>query len=90
MPAEEYRWREPLLALAVSLALHGIAWQVYRNFSVETAPVQTPRVVEVALIAAPPKAEPAPPPPVPPPPKPEPKPKPAVKPLPKKPTPRTP
>lgn len=87
MPAEEYRWREPLLALAVSLALHGMAWQVYRNFSVETVPVQTPRIVEVALVAAPPKAEPAPPPPAPPPPpKPEPKPepKPAKKPLPKK------
>jgi protein TonB len=86
MSPEEYRWREPLLALAVSLALHAAAWQAYWSFSVGDAPVQAPRLVEVALIAPPPKAEPAPPPPAPPqPPKPEPKP--VKKPLPKKPAP---
>lgn len=86
MSLEEHRWREFFPALAVSLALHAAAWQAYRNFSVENALVEAPRLVEVALIAPPPKAEPAPPPPPPPQP-PRPEPKPEKKPLPKKPAP---
>jgi periplasmic protein TonB len=86
MSLEEHRWREFFPALAVSLALHAAAWQAYWNFSVENVPVEAPRLVEVALVAAPSKAEPVPPPPAPPPP-PKPEPKPEKKLLPKKPAP---
>jgi len=79
--------RSPLGAVLLSLALHGMLWLAWRERSkLPEPPVEPPRVIEVALIAAQrqaapelPKASPPPPPPVQ---KPEPKPD---KPLPKKP-----
>lgn len=84
--------RAPAIGIAISVALHALLWGMWSAESPRPEPPVTPaKVIEVALVAAPPAAAPTPrqpevkPPPPPPPPSPPKAEKPPEKPVPRKP-----